>query len=319
MSESTSPANDSLGTSPAAPSAQRKEPSFRANPDRAVFIQGAIDQALIDRLSPDIIRLHHQSRESITVYIDSPGGRTDSAASLIRLLGYPTQDSRQRCPLITVVTLRAWSAAADFLCSGNYAIAYPGSTIHFHGVRTHRENPLTIEDVSGITRDLRRTNDQFATELAKKCSKRIFFRYVTLRSKFAEYQEKQPEPISPKDCFIGLVTEKLSPLGIQALNKAVRRVKRYDSLAGKIMNTPSISKRVGEMQAGNLDNFPQFEAQIIKAIVSFELATKNVTDGTSAARAYRRSWTTSCSSMNTLASTKMNGSRISANSGAVSS
>src|SRR5262245_46284729 len=102
-----------------------------------------MNQDLIDRLTPGIISLQSQSREPITVYIDSRGGSTESAEVLLRLLRARNQDNADSCRLITVVTSLAASAAADFLSSGDYALAYPGSTVLYHGTRTPLDVPLT--------------------------------------------------------------------------------------------------------------------------------------------------------------------------------
>lgn len=106
-------------------------PDFRPNPHRAIFVHGQINRELVQRLTPEIIRLQHQSREPITVYIDSEGGQIFYADSLSTLLTASDQDHSQQCRIITVVTGLAASAGADLLCSGGYALAHEGSTVFF--------------------------------------------------------------------------------------------------------------------------------------------------------------------------------------------
>jgi ATP-dependent protease ClpP protease subunit len=107
---------------------------FRPNPQRAIYIQGRIDQSLIDRLTPQITNLLYLDRDPITVYIDSNGGSTAASELILRQLRATNQDMADPCRLITVVTSTAASAAADLLTSGDYAIAYPGSSIFYHGL-----------------------------------------------------------------------------------------------------------------------------------------------------------------------------------------
>jgi Clp protease len=95
---------------------------FRPNPSRAVFVTGNIDQNLIDRLTPRIVSLQNQSRDPISVYIDSRGGIVASADLLLSLLTASNQDSAPPCRVITVVTSRASSAAATCLRWGNFAL-----------------------------------------------------------------------------------------------------------------------------------------------------------------------------------------------------
>jgi ATP-dependent protease ClpP protease subunit len=136
------------------------DPNFRPNPDRAIFIQGTIDQGTIDRLTPEIMRLTAGDRGPITVYIDSAGGNVASAEVILKLLQATNQDNDPPCWLITVVTSRAASAAADLLSSGNYAIAYPDSTLLYHGVRTPSLTGITVELASFLAESLKISNDR---------------------------------------------------------------------------------------------------------------------------------------------------------------
>lgn len=115
----------------------RPDPKYRPNPQRAVYIDGVIDEQLLSRLTPQILRLQNQNRAPITMYIvNSPGGSTAVMQNILRMLKMPDQDAGPPCDLITVVTNKAQSAAADLLSSGDYAIALPNSTLLYHGIRT---------------------------------------------------------------------------------------------------------------------------------------------------------------------------------------
>src|SRR3954470_19336568 len=107
----------------------RADPAFRPNPNRAIFLSGEISQSTVDALTHQIISLTNASADPISVYIDSPGGSIFHADSLRRLLSARNQDGLQ-CRLITVATTQAASAAASFLSSGDYALAYPHTYLH---------------------------------------------------------------------------------------------------------------------------------------------------------------------------------------------
>src|SRR4029079_19705345 len=99
----------------------------------------------IDKLTPQIISLLDENRDPITVYIDSDGGKVVLMETILRLLNASDLDSIPPCWNVTVVTGRAASAAADLLASGDYAVAYPGANILYHGVRLSQDVPLTTE------------------------------------------------------------------------------------------------------------------------------------------------------------------------------
>jgi len=88
-----------------------RDPDYRPNPERCIYLSGEINQEKLDRLTPEILRLSSTSHAPITLYIDSPGGSTYSANILYRLLKARDQDS-ESSKLITVCTGVAASAAA---------------------------------------------------------------------------------------------------------------------------------------------------------------------------------------------------------------
>jgi len=102
----------------------------------------------------------------------SPGGNISITRGLLRLLRLSDQNSSEACRLITVATTKAQSSAADLLSSGDYAIAVPGCSLLYHGVRTPALvpalQPLTAERTSVLAHLLRLTNDVFAMELVKR-------------------------------------------------------------------------------------------------------------------------------------------------------
>lgn len=240
---------------------------FRPNPARAIYIQGIINQQLVDRLTPQIIQLHSQSREPITVYIDSPGGSVPSTDTIRRLLSAPTQDGSDRCSIVTVVTTRAASSAADLLSFGNYALAYPESTILYHGVRTSFDRPLTVEFTSILTENLKMTNDRQAMTLARESEWRIMFRYVSLRARFDEFRANaKQKSLTDLDCFLGLISDNISGSAKEIIEQAKNRHKRYGSLLDHVAAVSARFKSLTKRRRR-----AESEGITLKAIINFEV------------------------------------------------
>lgn len=238
-------------------------PEFRLNANRAVYLHGEIDQQLINRLTPEIISLQNQSREPITVFIDSPGGRVDLKETLLQLLKASNQDFAEPCHLITVVTSRAASAAADLLSSGDYAIAYPESTVLYHGVRMPGDRALTAEITSFLAEMLRLRNDRYAMDLARTIEFRFMYRFVTSRGQFQAIRDGSPKELTDLECFLEFISEKLSDSAIKVLENAQLRYKRYEALLESVLKKKSRAK--------GIQTPAEIEAFRLKAIVEFEL------------------------------------------------
>jgi ATP-dependent protease ClpP protease subunit len=237
-------------------------PRFRPNPKRSIYVQGIIDQAMIDKLTPEIISLLDQNRDPITVYIDSDGGNVIHMETILRLLNASDLDGAPPCWNVTVVTGRAASAAADLLASGDYAVAYPGSRILYHGVRVAQDVPLTTERTSLLVRYLRESNNIYATELARKVVDRFMFRFVSSKLDFDGIRKnKGNAEMTDLDCFLVLLQNELSESAKRVLMSAQMRFSRYDELLESLM------KR--KMKEGLTKS--QVEAVQIKAIVDFEV------------------------------------------------
>lgn len=146
---------------------------YRENPGHALHVLGPISYESITRLTPEITRLRVQAGQAFTVYIDSPGGSTRAMDALLTILRTPDHDGREH-PITTVVTQLAASAAADLLVSGDYAIAYPGAVIHYHGTRTSADD-LTVENAQAVAGNLEHANEQFALRLGLRIITRLLF------------------------------------------------------------------------------------------------------------------------------------------------
>jgi len=246
------------------------DPNFRPNPARAIYVMGLIDQALLDRLTPKIIELCAESREPITVYIDSPGGSVAVAEGMLRLLQSTNQDGASACRLITVSTGRAASAAADLLSSGDYAISYPDCNILYHGVRTSLNNPVTVELASLLSESLKLSNDRYAMTLARKSEVRFMFRYFALQSDFAGYRTKMNDAtITDLNCFLGMVKEKVSSGAEKIVNQSLKRYERYNALLDHVFK---IAMKSGKKNIFTPDgSVPVMESAMLRAIIQFEL------------------------------------------------
>ena len=241
-------------------------PRFRPNPARAIYVDGITDESLLSRLTPAILRLQSNNRDPITVYIvSSPGGPVAHMQSLLRLLKSSDQDSSSPCDLITVVTQRAASAAADLLSSGDYALAFPDSTILYHGIR-FRET-LTAETTSMFADILRAGNDAYAMELARKIEMRFLFRFMLSRNDFENVRNQHhPKELSDLECFLEIVSGQLSEKAKKAFEKAKQRYGRYESLLRSVIKKEKVNAAVPQRPA-------EIEAKRLKAIVDFEVST----------------------------------------------
>jgi len=73
--------------------------NFRLDPTRAIYVSGVINDELITRLTPEIIRLHHSAKTPISVYIDSPGGLISSMETILNLLRSRQETTRSLIPM----------------------------------------------------------------------------------------------------------------------------------------------------------------------------------------------------------------------------
>lgn len=237
---------------------------YRVNPSRAIYINGVIDEELVARLTPEILKLQNENRDPISVFIDSRGGVVSCMETILRLLKLSDQDVSPPCRVITVVTSLAASAAADLLSSGDYAVAFPSTRILYHGLRTFENDPLTLELTSTLANDLRLANDMYAMKLAEKIDDRFRFRYMLARTDFAGIRAEKSDPgMADLDCFIELIRPKLSVEAEKVLDKAKIRYQRYEKLLETVFRKLKGARRK--------KNRVQAEADHIKAIVAFEV------------------------------------------------
>lgn len=157
--------------------------------NRSIHINSPIDDNLVQQLTPKILALRQASNEPITIGIDSPGGSLASLDVIIGLLKSEDQDGNSP-QIITVATHKAYSAAANFLAFGDYAVAQSQSQILYHDVRYGGMEDVTPEKARDAAKSLQDANDAFALRLAHRIIKRLIWIYIDLRSKFAENEER---------------------------------------------------------------------------------------------------------------------------------
>lgn len=154
-----------------------------ANWNRSILVNGDLNDEMVTRLTPEILRLRQESNEAITVGIDSNGGSLRSMDVLLGLLKGPDQ-KKQHPRIIMVVTNKAYSAAANLLAFGDYAVAYPHSSILFHDVRYDGLRDVTPDKAQASAKALKDSNQIHALRLAERCVTRLIWNYMDLSVNF---------------------------------------------------------------------------------------------------------------------------------------
>ncbi len=156
------------------------------------MIDSTIDEQLVKSLTPKVLELRSASDDPITIGINSPGGSLASLDVLLGLLTGPNQDGAAG-EIITVVTHRAYSAAANLLAFGSYSVALRHSSILYHDVRYGKLEDVTPEKARGTAKSLQAANDRFSLRLAHVIIKRLIWIYIDLRDNFENVKSKFPK------------------------------------------------------------------------------------------------------------------------------
>jgi ATP-dependent protease ClpP protease subunit len=204
---------------------------FTPNPDRAIWVEGQLNEALMDRLRPRILDLTAQNREPITVFINSRGGSSEVGEGILSLLRRTTQNDARASRIITVAAPKAKSAAANLLSAGDWAMASPESTLLYHGARW----PLPVQDLTGewarIGRVLPTFHETAAVVLAQHSARRFQFIVRTLRGICADHRtEVNDSTLTDLNCFAAILCGKLSPAAQKVLKLAIPLCESYNGL-----------------------------------------------------------------------------------------
>ncbi|MDB5873772.1 MAG: hypothetical protein JWQ07_3214 [Ramlibacter sp.] len=234
--------------------------------DRCIHLSGPIGEESINRLAPAILQLRQRSHAPITVAINSLGGSIATIDTLYALLSGPNQYG-QRPRTITVVTHRAYSAAATFLTLGDYAVALPHSSILFHDIRYGEMEDVTPTAASLAARQLAAANESLALRLAHPVFKRLTWLYIDLRHRFGELTKASEAYAKFKESFekcgaapaeeVGIdlaalatvMHDNLTPQSQQLLKKAVQRLRSWKMAC-------QLGKRASEVRRGTGQAWP---------------------------------------------------------------
>lgn len=171
---------------------------YALNWHRAIYVDGKIDDELVKRLTPEILRLKQDSNEPITVAIDSFGGSIPSLDALVGILRAPDQDGQRR-EIYTVVTHRAYSAAANLLALGDYSVAFPHAQILYHDLRYSGLEDVTPAKAARTAKQLEDDNDRFALKLAHHVARRFVWTYLDTRSSFDRVRKKYSSYVTEQE------------------------------------------------------------------------------------------------------------------------
>src|SRR3984957_12309077 len=194
---------------------------FTPNPNRCVWVEGQMNEALVERLRPQILELTSCSREPITVFINSRGGSDEVGRGLLSLLRRTTQDDPRASRIITVAATQASSSAAHLLSAGDFAIAYPESALLYHGARWH----LYGEDLTGkwarVGQALATFHEMAAAALAQNSFRRFSSIVSAARGLFAQHRAQHGNgALTDLGCFQAILSGKLSPAAKKVLETA---------------------------------------------------------------------------------------------------
>lgn len=239
----------------------KQDPSYRANPERGVYVTEPLTQALVAKISPRIIELRKVVAEPISVFINSPGGDIRVLDILDGLLRSRDADGR-RNRVITVALGDANSAAATLLALGDYAIAHRHSRMHFHGSRLPIVEELTAEVASDRAGRLAGLNRNIAMKLATEVMKRLVLRYVRLQPEFSAAQQRLKMRVrNPIACFADCVKRHVSPSGDRLLAYAIRNM-------GRLAQISDTLRKAGLKDS---DSRLAADAKVFRAILTFEI------------------------------------------------
>ncbi len=205
---------------------------FTPNPDRAIWVEGQLNEALLERLRPEILELTADNREPITVFVNSGGGSSEVSEAILRLLRRTTQDDARVSRILTVAAPKACSAAANLLSAGDFAIAYPDSRLLWHGGRWPLSDLVDAGECGLLyARTLPTFHELAAAALARNSVHRFLFIVSAERALFAQHRADAGDPtLTDPECFQAILRGKLSPDAQKVLELAIPLWAGYNGL-----------------------------------------------------------------------------------------
>jgi len=216
---------------------------LRPDFESSIFMQGVIDQSMVDRLTPRIMELRFSKKAfehveprvpSITMFIDSPGGSPALAWRLLDLIRSPGQDGVSRSA-VAYVTGRAASAAADFTIQADYSYMELGASMLCHGTSLGDNTSLNAQKAQQIAASLQQDNEFYARQLASASFKRLLFRFTTMDEAFVNFVH---EPINGLAGLVEVLKKKLASEALRELvGDSLRQQSQIDQLSKAVYET----------------------------------------------------------------------------------
>ena len=220
---------------------------------------------LADAVISEAGKFRSESNDPITVFINSPGGELRALEVIDGALRSSDQDGNFP-RIITVVSGDAKSAAANLLAYGDYAIGYPHSQIHFHGVRAD-EIKVTAEGAAGVTRQLGQINREIANKLSRQMLGRFVHRYTLLSPEFKKHKRNTSDDhLVQLECFVKCLRHRVGLRTSNLLQKVWLYVQNARSLSSKIF--PKINW-------GKLKTPLKQDAKVLRTLIDHEVKNKN--------------------------------------------
>jgi ATP-dependent protease ClpP protease subunit len=208
------------------------------NWNRCIYVDTVINDEFVRSATARIFSLRQESNLPITVAINSPGGSLAAVETLLGLITGPNQDN-VTCQAITVSVHHAYSAAANLLASGHYAVALPHSEILFHDVRYGGMQDVTPAVARIAASQLQDANEEFALKLANRVFRRLVWNYIDLRDKFDEINLKFPTVYAKYSTAIAVCADPTSTANVDISSFATalfaRVTRQSESLIEKAM------------------------------------------------------------------------------------
>ncbi|MGD0650557.1 MAG: ATP-dependent Clp protease proteolytic subunit [Verrucomicrobiia bacterium] len=234
--------------------------NYRANPQRAIHVVGEFDDGLLAKTLPIIVQLRAESNEPITAYIDSHGGDARCLDVLAGALLAKDANNKQ-CRLITCAVGDAASAGAMLLVMGDYAIAHPHSTVHFHGIR-RSEAEVTMEGAGELAGQLASRNRQIAKRLSDRMISRLTHRFVRLRPEFDEMRKQSVRPaMTEMMCFVAALERRTSEVADKIIDRSASLLARASELSSVLFKA-----KVAEEQ-----NALTQDVNVLRQVISYEV------------------------------------------------
>jgi ATP-dependent protease ClpP protease subunit len=212
--------------------------NYRPNPSRSISVIGEFNDDLAEMVLPQILKLRQECELPITVFIHSRGGQTTTLEAIDRALQtahYGVASPR----IITVALGNVSSSGASLLLLGDYAIAYPGSELWFHGIRVG-EIDVTVEHAQKTAGRLARLNRKISQRIARQVVRRIMFRFLQVRSSLPGKGKLQP--CDWVKLFVTAISGRLGQAAEELFKRTCNKVEGASSLSEKVLATIKFSK-----------------------------------------------------------------------------